>query len=147
MKKNIMNFLLSGAVLMLACSFVESPVAHSGTTPDEVSASKEMPVGGAHLIFAGKFGGEITRKEIAEHQSLTVEGCAKGSRIFQFTLDVTQNGKTTTLQSENGVLTKAMLAKLKGLSSGDSFDFRKTKAYLPNGKDVVEVHAKKFVVV
>lgn len=146
MKKNIMNFLLSGAVMLLACSFTGSPVVHPETT-SEVSAIDAVPVGGAYLMFAGKFGGEITRKEIAEHQDIQVDGCAKGSRIFKFNLDITQGGKVTSLQSETGTLTKAMLTKLKSLSSGDAFEFKKTKAYLPNGKDVVDVHAKKFVVV
>lgn len=146
MKKNIVNLLFSGAVLLLTCSFAESPAAHTETTPGG-SAIDALPVGGAYLMFAGKFGGEITRKEIAEHRDLEVDGCAKGSRIFKFTLDITQGGKITSLQSDAGNLTKAMLSKLKSLSSGDSFEFKKTKAYLPNGKDVVDVHAKKFVVV
>ncbi len=140
-----MNFLLSGAVLMLACSFAEGPAANVETTA-EASAS-DLFFGGAYLKFAGKFGGEITRKEIAEHQKLTVDGCATGSRIYQFTLDITKGGKLTTMQAESHVLSADMLAKLKSLSPGDFFEFRKTKAYLPNGKDVVDVHAKKFVVV
>lgn len=40
-----------------------------------------------------------------------------------------------------------MIAQLKSLSKGDSFEFQRTKAHLPNGKDVVDVHAKKFIVV
>jgi len=146
MKKKLMNFLLSGAVLLLACSFTGSPVVHPETT-SEVSATDAAPVGGAFLKFAGKFGGEITRKEIAEHQELSVDGCARGSRVTQFALDITQNGKTTSLQSDSGALTKAMLSKLRSLASGDSFEFKKTKAYVPDWKDTVDVQSKKFVVV
>lgn len=39
-----------------------------------------------------------------------------------------------------------MIAQMKSLSKGDSFEFQNTKAYLPNNKDVVDVHGKKFIV-
>lgn len=99
------------------------------------------------MVFAGKFGGEITQKEIASNSEVKVEGCAKGSRIFQFTLSVTKNGKTSTLTNKSNLLTDEMITQLKSLSKGDSFEFQQTKAYLPNSKDVVDVHGKKFVVV
>lgn len=130
----IKKLLLLSTVLLFTCSFVGNQVI-------------PMPPGGAYAIFSGKFGGEITKKEIAEHQKLSVDGCAKGSRIFKFTLEVTKNGKTSSFQNDSNVLTKEMITKLKELSPGDAFEFTKTKAYLPNGKDVVDVHGKKFVVV
>jgi hypothetical protein len=40
-----------------------------------------------------------------------------------------------------------MQNKLKSLSAGDYFEFSQIKAYLPNGKDVVEVSAKKYFVI
>ncbi len=140
MKKHFGNFLLAGALLLLTCSFTQGPT--SGITLTDAT-----PVGGAYLTFAGKFGGNITQKEIAAHQDLGVDGCARGSRIYQFTIDITKGGKTTTLNATTNVLNKDMLARLKGLAPGDTFEFRETKAYLPNGKDKVDVHSKKFVVV
>lgn len=107
----------------------------------------EADYGGAYVVFAGKFGGDITQKEIESHSEVKVEGCAKGSRIFQFTLCVTKNGKTSTLTNKSNILTDEMATQLKSLSKGDSFEFQQTKAYLPNSKDVVDVHGKKFVVV
>lgn len=135
MKNIIKHLLLSVSVLLFTCAFIEKPTVIT-TSP-----------GGAYAVFAGKFGGEITKKEIAENQKLSVEGCARGSKIFKFTLDVTKNGKTTSYQSESNILNKELISKLKELSPGDAFEFTKTKAYLPNGKDVVDVHGRKFVVV
>lgn len=36
---------------------------------------------------------------------------------------------------------------LQSLSEGDRFEFKQIKAYLPNGKDKVDVFAKPFKVV
>jgi hypothetical protein len=132
--------------MLITCSFVNRPDV---LPDDQMSASglNEIYYGGAYVIFAGKFGGEITKKEITEHKSLKVDGCAVGSRIFKFTLDITHDGKTTSLQTESDKLTKDMLTHLNALQVGDEFEFRKTQAYLPNGKDVVDVMGRKFVVV
>ncbi|GJM31075.1 MAG: hypothetical protein DHS20C18_00760 [Saprospiraceae bacterium] len=138
------KLLFSLSVLFLTCSFVSGP---SATQVSLATAElKTMPPGGAYAMFAGKFGGEVSKKEIASHQKLTVEGCARGSRIFTFTLDITKNGKTSSLNTESDELTKEMLTKLNALSTGDTFIFRKMKAYLPNGKDVVDVQGRKFTV-
>lgn len=146
MKKNFRNFMFSGVLLLLTFPFVQGPTVLHEVTPEE-SMGSEMAFGGAYIIFAGKFGGEITKKEIEEHTAVSVDGCAVGSRIFKFTLDVTRGGKMTSLEGGSSVLTKEMLASLRSLSKGDEFEFRKSKAYLPNGKDVVDVQGKKFVVV
>ncbi|MBK8503549.1 MAG: hypothetical protein IPL46_15855 [Saprospiraceae bacterium] len=142
MRKN----LVLAALLLITCSFVKGP---DGRLADPASTSGlgKIYYGGAYLMFAGKFGGEITRKEITQHQSLTVDGCAAGSRIFKFTLDITTKGKTNSLQAESNNLTEDMLSHLNELRPGDEFEFIKTKAYLPNGKDVVDVMGKRFVVV
>ena len=142
MKKN----LFLGTILLITCSFINGPGDVENSHSNGVSLSEEF-YGGAYIIFAGKFGGEITQREIAEDQALTVDGCAAGSRIFKFTLDITQTGKTTSLDSESGKLTGSMINRLKSLQPGDEFEFQKTKAYLPNGKDIVDVMGKKFVVV
>lgn len=130
--KNKGIYLLNLAVLLLLCSF--TPVNKEGA-------------GGAHLLFANRYGGEITKAEIAGHKSLKVEGCARGSRIFEYTLTITKKGKTIVFSNQSNTLTDEMLSQLNGLSRGDEFQFSKTKAYLPNGKDVVDVHSSKFVVV
>lgn len=124
-------------LLLFTCSFVPMP------PPDVTSEG----VGGAHLLFANRYGGEITKAEMAGHTSLKVEGCARGSRIFEYTLTITKKGKTTVLSNKSNVLTDEMVAQLNNLAKGDEFQFSKTKAYLPNGKDVVDVHSSKFVVV
>lgn len=146
MKKKVNKFLFSGILLLLTCSFSEGPGLNPGSTTG-ASAMSELRFGGAYVIFAGKFGGEITRKEIARHHDLKVDGCATGSRIFTFTLDVTKDGKTTSLETKSNVLTKEMVTHLTSLMPGDEFEFRNTKAYLPNGKDLVDVHGRKFIVV
>ena len=147
MKSTIKRFLFSAAALLLTCSFVESPVSNVETTPEPTLVS--TPVGGIYVVFAGKFGGNVSKKEIAEQRELKVEGCdiANGVRIFQCTLVVTKGGKSSSLQSKSNVLTQEMIAQLKSLSPGDEFEFKQIKGYLSNGKDVVDVHAKKYVVV
>ena len=76
-----------------------------------------------------------------------MDGCAVGSRIFTYTIDINKGGTICTFKAESNTLSKEMLAKMKELNTGDSFEFKKIKAYLPNGKDMVDVHSKKFVVV
>jgi hypothetical protein len=146
MKKNFRNFMFSSAMLLLTYPFVQGPAMLHDVTSQE-SMGSEMSFGSAYLMFAGKFGGEITKREIEEQTAVSVDGCATGSRIFKFTLDVTKGGKMTSLEGGSSVLTKEILSSLKSLSKGDEFEFRKSKAYLPNGKDVVDVQGKKFVVV
>jgi len=102
--------------------------------------------GGAYLVFAGKFGGELTKKDVANTKTLSVEGCAKGSKIYKFDLKITKNGKTTTYHGNSDQLTEEMHAQLKQLSVGDEFTFKNTKARLPV-EGTVDVWAKKFTIV
>lgn len=146
MKKNFRNFMFSGTLLFLTFPLFQGPAVLHNVTSQE-SMGSEIAFGGAYIMFAGKFGGEITKREIEEQTAVSVDGCATGSRIFKFTLDVTKDGKMTSLEGGSSVLTKEMLSSLRSLSKGDEFEFRKPKAYLPNGKDVVDVQGKKFVVV
>jgi len=141
--KNKIKHLLYLTLMLLPASFLVS-FSVLATIPE---TAIETDYGGAYLVFAGKFGGDITRKEIESNTEVKVEGCAKGSRIFQFTLSVTKNGKTTTLTNKSNLLTDEMATQLKSLTKGDSFEFQQTKAYLANSKDVVDVHGRKFVVV
>lgn len=145
--KTMVKYLLYLSLFLFPAGFfarMAVPAANPAPGPEAVT---EAPYGGAYLLFAGKFGGDISRKEIASHSEVRVDGCAKGSQIFQFTLYITKDGNTVSLKSKSNVLTTDMIAKLKGLTKGDSFEFRNTKAHLPNSTDVVDVHAKRFVVV
>ena len=134
------------AILLLASSFTHK-TAPTGAHPKGQEAKAAIPSGGAWVLFAGKLGGEITRPEIEGETELKVEGCARGSRVFDFTLSITKNGKTNVLTTNSNLLTAEMRAQLKSLAKGDAFEFRKTKAFLPNGKDVVDVRGGKFMVV
>jgi hypothetical protein len=146
MKQHFRNFLFS--VLTVCTAFVYA--GETSALPVQAafhSTTLSPAVGGAFLLYAGKFGGDVNKKEIAEQRELAVDGCAKGSKIFKYTLVVTKGGQSFTYQASSNTLTTEMQTKLKSLSAGDSFEFSQIKAYLPNGKDVVDVHAKKFFVV
>ena len=133
MKITLKHLILSAAVMVLTCSFSAAPSVAG--------------FGGAYLNFSGKMGGEITKKEMSGRHELAVEGCAKGSRIFKFSLAVTHAGKTVTYESSSNKLSAQMTSALDGLTKGDAFEFKDIKAYLPNGKSVVDVWAKRFTVV
>ena len=136
--KNIAKHLLSlTAILLLASSFVRQPVP---------VAASPAATGGAYVMFAGKYGGEITKREMEGQTEIKVEGCVKDVRIFDLTLSITKNGKTSTLTTNTHVLTADMLTRLKSLTKGDAFEFQHTKAYLTTGK-AVDVRGSKFVVV
>lgn len=145
--KNNLKHLLYLILMLLPAGFLASKSVPATSPVADPEAAIEADYGGAYLVFAGKFGGEITRKEIENNAEIKVNGCATGSRVFQFTLCVTKSGKTSTLSGKSSMLTSEMITKLKSLSKGDSFEFQNAKAYLPNSSDVVDVHAKKFVVV
>ena len=145
--KNKVRHLLYLTLMLLPAGFLSSFSVPATTLATNPETDIEAAYGGAYVVFAGKFGGDVTRKEIESNTEVKVEGCVKGSRIFQFTLSVTKSGKTSTLTNQSNVLTDEMAAQLKSLSKGDSFEFQQTKAYLHNSKDVVDVHGKKFVVV
>lgn len=146
MKNTIKQILLSAVAVLFTCSFNASDATPPGSNTNAVNINS-LPVGGAYLTLAGKYGGNISKKELQGSCTLAVNGCAHGSRIFQFTLVVTQNGKKTSYETQSSSLNQDMIAKLKSLSAGDEFEFKGTKAYMPNGKDVVDVRSEKFVVV
>ena len=145
MKNSLYKLWLLAAVLLLSGLPTLNLEARAPNTSNAETA-KKMTFGGAYLQFAGKMGGEIGKDELGCNSELAVEGCARGSRIYQFTLNITRNGKTRAFQANSNQLTEEMVAALNGLSAGDEFEFQKVKAYLPNGKDSVDVHGRKFVV-
>lgn len=102
-------------------------------------------IGGAYLVFGNKMGGKITAKVLQSACELDVAGCAKGSQIFSFRLVVFRNGKRSTYQVEDSnELSAEMRASLANLKAGDTFEFKQIKAYLPNGRDQIDVFAKRF---
>jgi hypothetical protein len=105
-----------------------------------------MDFGGAYLMFAGKFGGDLTKQELKEHSKLDSEGCAKGSKILTYTLEIKTQGKVSIIQSDSDQLSKDALATLRSLEKGDEFIFKNMKAKLPTGS-TVDVMGRKFIVV
>ena len=138
------NLFVALATILLTGFSYQSTNAH--VLPNLNSANSTENFGGAYLVFAGKFGGELTQKDIANTRALNVEGCAKGSVIYEFDLKITKKGKTITLHGSSDQLTEEMHAQLKNLSVGDEFTFKNTKARLPK-EGVVDVWAKKFTIV
>lgn len=133
--KNLRSFLLSALLILSMSSFVVAPQPEA-----------ELP-GGAYLTIAGKFGGDISKKDVLKTKELAVDGCAVGSKIFTYSIDINKGGEISTFKAESNFFTKEIIMKMKELNTGDSFEFKKIKAYLPNGKDQVDVHSKKFTVV
>jgi hypothetical protein len=139
------NLFLAVATILLTSFSYQLSNAHVAV--DSKAIPNIESFGGAYLVFAGKFGGELTKKDIANTKALGVEGCAKGSVIYQFDLKITKNGKTTTYHGKSDQLTEVMHAQLKQLSKGDEFTFKNTKAHLPKKAGAVDVWAKKFIIV
>ena len=149
MQNTIKNSLLAVLVLCFVTSIANSPAtAAVPMSKSKTTVSNEPPVGGAYLIFAGKTGGQIGKRDMEGQTKLGLNGCpgAKESTIVSFTLEIKKGGKATTLQSSSDKLTSDMVAKLKTLAAGDSFEFKKVMAHLPNSKDLFEVHTQKFTV-
>jgi hypothetical protein len=138
------NLFLAVATILLTGLFYQT--ANSHVSLDSKPKVVTDFFGGAYLVFAGKFGGELTKKDITNTKALSVEGCAKGSKIYTFDLKITKNGKTTTFHGKSDQLTEEMHTQLKQLSVGDEFTFKNTKAHLPV-EGTVDVWAKKFTIV
>ena len=134
-------------MLVLVIGISTSVVSASVNTDLNTGIRTEIPFGGAFLIFAGKNGGNIKMSELQGKTELAVEGCAKGSKIFSYVLDINTGGKIRTYKASSNVLTNEMVTALKGLHAGDSFEFKSIKANLPNNKEVVDVHGYKYVIV
>ena len=146
MKSIIQNLLLAAGIICFTSSFVPDH-QFGNPLPGEQVTMVAAPFGGAHVFFAGKYGGEISKSELVNQREVAVEGCAKGSKIFKFSLDITKGGTKTTMHSSSNILTKEMLDKLGSLSKGDSFEFTGVKAYAVNGKEVIDVFGQKYIVV
>ena len=142
-----MKKLLLFTLVLLAGSIFQRSTATDISNPSAAAAFDEDFYGGAYLLFAGEFGGDVTPKEIASNTKLDVDGCAAGSKIYQFTLHVKKDGRTSKFTGKSNELTKEMHTALKGLSPGDEFSFKHVKAQLPKKDGEVDVWAKTFYVV
>lgn len=145
MKNNRKLLLQMGLVLCLVFSL--SAASLGAAVPIFPSKGASLS-GGAYLIFCGKTGGKIAKKDFEGQARLSLDGCpgAKESTILRFKLELTKAGKTTTLTSNTDRLTSEMVAKLKTLAVGDSFEFKKVMARWPNQKEEYEVHTQRFTV-
>lgn len=135
-----MKKLLFVAIMMVAGTIFSTSNAHTA-----VRSADDF--GGAYLVFADKFGGDLTPAQIAKQKSIGVKGCAEGSRIFKFTLHVKKNGRTTKFSGTSPQLTTEMQNALTSLKKGDEFVFKNVKANLPRDKGEVDVWGKPFYVV
>ncbi len=142
MKNSVKHFFFLTTFLLLGSAFTSQSASTTAGDTDFI-----VSYGGAYVMFAGKYGGEIPRSEIAGQTEIKVEGCVTGARIFDFTLAITKGGKTRMLRAKSNVLTADMQTQLKSLNKGDVFEFQHTKAYLANGRDVVDARGSKFIVI
>lgn len=131
------------------CFFAFTNTVTAAALPKSGNAAiNPAPVGGAYLVFAGKTGGKIAKKDFEGQTRLAMNGCpgASESTIVSFKLEINKGGKLTTLEAKGGKLSTEMVNKLKSLASGDTFEFKKVMAHFPNSKDTYEVHTQKFIV-
>ena len=142
-KKN----LLFVSLFLTFCAFK----THDLTSTNSVMSHSKFPslsseiFGGAYLTFAEKFGGTITNQDLQKTQQLGVAGCAAGSKITSFTLQIKTNGTHKTYRSKNHVFSKELTIVFRSLKKGDSFEFKNVKAKLPTG-GIVDVYCKPFVI-
>ncbi len=146
MKITIQSSLFAALLLCLFAAFATD--AQAAVKPIGTPVLAKDDVGGGFLVFCGKRGGTIAKKDFVGKSSLQIEGCPGASEtiIMNFSLEIVKGGKTTTLQSNNDCLTNEMVAQLKTLSKGDSFEFKKVWARWPNSQDTYQVRTEKFTV-
>ncbi|KAA3640543.1 MAG: hypothetical protein DWQ02_01895 [Bacteroidetes bacterium] len=143
----IMKKLLLLAFLLTIGFVFQKASAKDLSSPAAECTLEKDGFGGAYLLFCGKFGGDLSPKQIAKETKLGVDGCAAGSKIFQFTLYVKKNGRSTKYVGKSNELTEEMHKALKSLQPGDQFSFKHVKAQLPRKGGEVDVWAKTFYVV
>ena len=102
--------------------------SHLNLAASTAPADLKSAPGGAYLVIAEKFGGDITRDEIASHSKLGVMGCAEGAVIYRFTLELEVKGKKKQFAGDSNTLSSEMRVALESLKKGDEFTFRRVKA-------------------
>ena len=142
------NFLKSShaAILCGLFLFISTQTVGNGLTILCDSESNTEISGGAYDTFAGKFGGDITRKDLMFNSEVGVAGCAAGSLIYKFSLHVNSDGKSKVFKGTSHVLTDEMLKSMRSLKQGGTFEFKDIKAHLPSGSDI-DVLGRTFIVV
>jgi hypothetical protein len=130
---------ISSTIIMLL--FLAAPALDSNAGITNTDA-----LGGAYALFAEKFGGELTLKEIRATKELGIAGCAAGSTFTKFTLVLYKKGKASRFNATDGTLTKAMIKGLSNLNKGDTFELVNMRAKLPEGRKI-DVMSKVYTVV
>ena len=132
--------------LMYSCCFLLLfQLNNFANVPPSLTSS---PIaGGAYLTFAGKVGGDLTKDDLKRHSQLGVEGCAAGSKIIQYSLIIHKGKDEKRFAGRSDELDEKAKIALQTLEPGDSFEFENVKAFLPNGKDKIDVFAKKYYIV
>lgn len=115
--------------LMLIPMFMVAAITQSNA---DITCNSDV-LGGAYVTLADKFGGEITTKELKTVKELGIAGCAKGSKVYAFILEIKSKGNTKRFTGDSNSLSKEILYNLGTLTKGDSFIFTKIKANLPTG--------------
>jgi hypothetical protein len=121
------------AILFVLCTFGYQAPALTFVGHSLKIACTEDVLGGAYVTLADKFGGEIGTKELKTVRVLGIAGCAQGSKVYAFVLEIKSKGKTKRFIGDSNSLSKEILNNLGVLNKGDTFIFTKIKANLPTG--------------
>ena len=141
--KNVCKGLLMPAFILIAISF---PNIHSYGHLDVKHGDLTSPyLGGAYVVFAGKTGGLIKKSEVEAQREVRVDGCAKGYKVMNFTLEITKGNSKLSFESRSNLLTKEMQTNLQSLTKGDTFEFKQMKAQQED-KHIVDVQGNKFTI-
>ena len=133
-------------LLTILCVGSLSIISLNASMPQPTEKISEK-MGGAYAMFAGKFGGEVTQKDLKETKTIEIAGCASGSTITKYQLIIKKKGKKTVkIDGKSSQLNEEMRKELQALSAGDTFVFEYMKAKLPSG-GTVDVWCKTFTVV
>lgn len=112
------NFLKSShaAILCGLFLFISTQTVGNGLTILCDSESDTEIAGGAYATFGGKFGGDITSKDLMFNSEVGVAGCAAGSLIYKLSLHVNSDGKSKVFKGTSHVLTDEMLKSMRLLN-------------------------------
>lgn len=144
MKKHLV--LLSFTAYFFLVAFTTSESKKIEHNDNLTTLTKTSNIGGAYLTFAGKFGGDVNKKNLKTTNKLGVSGCASGSLITKFTLKIKrQKKKVLVFKGKSHLLSDNVKTVLQTLVSGDSFEFSQVTAQLPSGGKV-RVVSRKFTV-
>ena len=120
--KNLLNLrFITLVVIVMLCSI-------------EATCNSDLDLlGGAYVTLADKFGGEISTEDLSTVKELGIAGCAAGSKVYTFNLEIKINGGLKKFVGESNTLSEEIIAAFGKLKKGDSFIFTKIRAHLPSG--------------